>query len=867
MPKGLLQSKVGFLSLLVITLLVSLAAAAGAANAPAQTLLNDGTWTNLYPPSGPDPQEAQAGVHDPVRNRMVVFGGWDGVNSLGTTRALNLGASPAWAPVATAGGPPAGRYAHSMVYDSVRDRMLVFGGRDASPNYFGDVWALSLSGSPTWNQLTPAGVPPSGRFGHEAIYDPVRDRMLVVGGFDGAFRNDLWELTLSGTPTWNQLTPVGPIPPPRDFATSVYDPVADRLVMYGGNVKIGANPPVANSDVWTLQLSGTPTWAFLATGSPPAARILHKSFYDSARNRMVVMGGYDGLNWRNDVYALPLSGIAQWVNLSPLGTPPSPRSDHTMIYDPVNDRGILFGGRDLNGFDNDVWGLALAVPAWTRVHPVPPGAEARLLHKSAYDPARKQMLIFGGYSYENGWLNDTWSIDLNGAPAWTRRDLASVQRPIKRSDHVLIADPPNDRLVMFGGRDLNNFFNDVWTFDLATGQWAPLTPAGVPPSPREAMTGIYDPPRARMLVVCGWNGSNSLNEVWELSLTGPPTWTKLTPAGSPPPERYAHAMIYDAPRDRLIVHGGFNGSFLYNDLWALSLSGAPTWTKLTPGGVGVPALYGQEAIYDPLRDRMVVFAGHNGQFTNWAYALDLAPSTPQWSILSPAGALPKIRDFATSVYDPTLDRLIVFGGNSANDGFPAFGLDDVWALNWSQLPTPTLLSFADEQMTPGAVKLTWFTPDGSGQQATAYRRSDNADWQTLSMLESDASGRFVVEDRIAPGGHYAYRLGIPGASGESFTEEHWVQIPGTVEFGLAGAWPNPSQGRLQVTFRLPDARPAALDLLDVRGRIVLHRDVTSFGPGQHSVDLDRQGDLAPGVYVIRLSQADRAERRKIAIIR
>ena len=52
-----------------------------------------------------------------------------------------------------------------------------------------------------------------------------------------------------------------------------------------------------------------------------------------------------------------------------------------------------------------------------------------------------------------------------------------------------------------------------------------------------------------------------------------------------------------------------------------------------------------------------------------------------------------------------------------------------------------------------------------------------------------------------------------------------------------------------------------------RWSIVLHRDVTSFGPGQHSVDLDRQGDLAPGVYVIRLSQADRAERRKIAIIR
>jgi hypothetical protein len=275
----------------------------------------------------------------------------------------------------------------------------------------------------------------------------------------------------------------------------------------------------------------------------------------------------------------------------------------------------------------------------------------------------------------------------------------------------------------------------------------------------------------------------------------------------------------------------------------------------------------QEAIYDPVRDRMVVYAGYTGQLTRKVYALALAPATPQWSVLLPAGPLPKIRDFATSVYDAALDRMVVFGGNTANDGYPAFGVDDVWALNWNQLPTPTLLSFADEQTAPGAVKLTWYTPDGAGQQAIGYRRSDHSDWQRLSTVESDASGRFVLEDRIAPGGLYAYRLGLPGASGESFTEEHWVQVPGSVEFGLSGAWPNPSRGRLAVTFRLPDARPAALDLLDVRGRTVMHRDLTAFGPGQHSVDLDGQGNLAPGVYMIRLTQADRTERQKVAIIR
>ena len=33
-------------------------------------------------------------------------------------------------------------------------------------------------------------LPPPTRASHAAIYDPVRDRMLVFGGSDGAFRND-----------------------------------------------------------------------------------------------------------------------------------------------------------------------------------------------------------------------------------------------------------------------------------------------------------------------------------------------------------------------------------------------------------------------------------------------------------------------------------------------------------------------------------------------------------------------------------------------------------------------------------------------------------------------------------------------------
>jgi hypothetical protein len=241
------------------------------------------------------------------------------------------------------------------------------------------------------------------------------------------------------------------------------------------------------------------------------------------------------------------------------------------------------------------------------------------------------------------------------------------------------------------------------------------------------------------------------------------------------------------------------------------------------------------------------------------YALYFAVSPPAWSLLSPAGEnLPQPRDLFASMYDPVLDRLVIMGGNG-DDGSDAY--DDVWSLDWSRTPTPALLSLAEEAIESGAVTLTWFTPDGPGQPATAFRRTEDSDWQEIGALVSDASGRFVLEDRVPAGGRFAYRLEARGA----FTEAHWVTIPGALAFALEGAWPNPSKGALTVGFRLPDARPASLELVDVRGRVMIRRDVLGAGP--HVVELGKETRLASGVYVVRLVQGDRTERRKIAVVR
>src|SRR5262249_12373524 len=144
------------------------------------------------------------------------------------------------------------------IYDIAQDQMVIFGGYGASGRR-NDVWALSLSGTPTWSAITPTGMAPSPRHGQVAIYDPIRSRMVVFGGFDGAtWRNDIWALSLSGTPTWTQINTSGLAPVGRYFHSAIYDQVRDRMVVLGGYGSTGRQ-----NDVWALSLSGTPSWSQL----------------------------------------------------------------------------------------------------------------------------------------------------------------------------------------------------------------------------------------------------------------------------------------------------------------------------------------------------------------------------------------------------------------------------------------------------------------------------------------------------------------------------------------------------------------------------------------------------------------------------
>ena len=181
--------------------------------------------------------------------------------------------------------------------------------------------------------------------------------------------------------------------------------------------------------------------------------------------------------------------------------------------------------------------------------------------------------------------------------------------------------------------------------------------------------------------------------------------------------------------------------------------------------------------------------------------------------------------------------------------------------------TAVLASLVSTQVEPGRAQLVWDVAS-RGATVTVYRAEPNLAWRAIGTATPDGSGRIEFTDPgVRAGARYGYRLGIPQGGVEVMAGEVWLDVPQEYEFALQGVRPNPAVGALWVSFALPSADPATLELLDLGGRRVLAQDVGVLGAGAHTLKLGSTSGLPPGLYVVRLRQGTRTKVAKAAIIR
>jgi hypothetical protein len=277
-----------------------------------------------------------------------------------------------------------------MAYDSLRDVMVVYGGRGIPTTYLSDTWEFTGS---NWVQRTPVNSP-GPVTGHSLVYDPIRARTVLFGGHTGTVYSPFtWEW--DGTNWQLVLTAVNPNPSPRNYHATAWDSTRGVVVLFGG-----WNGTTAFNQTW--EYNGA-TWLQRTLTASPPGRQNHGMCYDSARQRMVVFGGWNPSGYRNDTWEWDGTN-AGWVPRASV-TVPTVRRGHLMTYDAARGRSVVVGGHAGAGPNAETWewdgnNWLLRAPI---VNP-----SARLVAGSAFDSTRRRMVMFGG---DNGVMAfpDTWA--------------------------------------------------------------------------------------------------------------------------------------------------------------------------------------------------------------------------------------------------------------------------------------------------------------------------------------------------------------------------------------------------------------------------------------------------------------------------
>lgn len=333
--------------------------------------------------------------------------------------------TPAWSPVSPGLPAPGGTVNMAWTSLSGLGQMLIYSGDDVSfPAANRQTWNLKYSGAgaPSWTQQgtgTDAGV----RSGATIAYVPITKvygagtpAIVVFGGLDASdpsnpptVRQDTWTLNPSGPTNWTSLATAGG-PPASRFGHAMVQS-GSKVYVIGGQTDAFA--PTMVNDVWTLDFSSpTPVWSELFSSAPMAPRAFHSAILDTGNNQIVIFGGSDGTNLRNDTWAIDLNGTPFWKPISSGALPPSGRISASAVYSASAKLMIIFGGNAFGGSVNDVWALSLSgSTSWTPLLVTGSLPGIRGGQAAAFDDGAHRMFLFGGQDALGGTLySDVWQL-------------------------------------------------------------------------------------------------------------------------------------------------------------------------------------------------------------------------------------------------------------------------------------------------------------------------------------------------------------------------------------------------------------------------------------------------------------------------
>lgn len=612
---------------------------------------------------------------------------------------------------------PSPRTLARMAWDVPNNVGVLFGGRGAFDGATGvthgsdETWLWNGS---RWVERFPRTVPP-GRSAHTMVFDSARGRVVMFGGrqepadrnAEATFLNDTWAWK---DDNWTKIESAEN-PSPRHFVGMAYDSDRDRIILYGGN-EYAADGTTVQQDHETWEFDGS-QWTKIAEEPKVAKPLLA---YDPVLKK-VIMVGLNETGLSRVMYAYDPASQT-WSQYPTTTTFPTCVNEGHMMYQEHRGRLAFFGGictidtpagQEVFEFDGTNW---VKLEGNTTVRTV---GEA-----SAYDPLRNQMVTFGGtlaFSATIGSITTVIRDAQWSSPFFT-------QKPSPRSLATFTTDPESNTVWMFGGLDENSafYYGDLWglrngqwylmpedanspgggcetplaafdsdrkvlvvtcsgteTYEFNGTTWSAKDPQNDPPIRRFGAM-VYDKRLKKTLIFGGYNNSNYRNDTWSWDGTN---WTEIKIDGDDrPTNRGLMAMWYDPLQQKTIIYGGLGRGSVnekitrYSDMWSFD---GTRWTKMsvstTPG-----ERFGPQYAVDPNTGKLLLFGGLRSEnidedslrqfFVNDTWQWDGAAGT--WTRLEPT-RVPSVRENGSMAWDPVAGRLVLFAGYANG-----FYRSDVW---------------------------------------------------------------------------------------------------------------------------------------------------------------------------------------------
>jgi hypothetical protein len=457
-------------------------------------------------------------------------------------------------------------------------------------------------------------------------------------------------------------------------------------------------------------------------------------------------------------------------------------------------------------------------------------------------------VIVGG-PYDSGYAGAAWVFTRSGS-VWSQQGAKLVGTGAVGAAYqgCSVAVSADGNTAVVGGMGDGTFVGAAWVYTRSGGVWSQqgskLAGTDVVGLAQQGIS-VAVSADGNTTAIGGWHDSNLVGAAW-VYVRSNGVWSqqgaKLVGTGAVGAAYQGSSVSLSADGGTAVVGGPYdNGSV--GAAWVFTRSGSD-WSQQGAKLVGTGGLgnaYQGSSVAVSANESTVLVGGPIDNKV-WVYR-----AQPPWNV------------FFVDAQDATSSSFYV---STPDSGYSVDNLSP-------GQPAAATAAYAD-----GATHLDWTaSPEIDFLLYRVYRGNSAGfvpGWANLVAEKPDVG---YVD--VGPPGAYYKILAVDVHGNQSgfaaVDPEHTTDVletDGRLSFALEGMYPNPAAGpNLKVRFALPMRAPAQLQLFDVRGRIVVAREVGELGSGMHEMDLTGHERIASGLYFVRLRQGAQERVRRVTVLK